>query len=76
MAYIINCVTFAGPREQLNQVTSFIDASVVYGSSRDESNLLRTFSGGQMKTQTGHGGKQLLPAEDSSADCRPRGTNR
>ena len=66
----------AGPREQLNQVTSFLDASVVYGSSRDEASLLRTFSGGRLKTQTGYGGRELLPAEDVSGDCRLNGTKR
>jgi hypothetical protein len=66
----------AGPREQLNQVTSFLDASVVYGGSRDEASLLRTFSGGRLKTQTGYGGRDLLPADDVSADCRLNGTNR
>jgi hypothetical protein len=57
-------------------VTSFLDASVVYGSSEEEANLLRTFDGGRMKTQTGYGGKQLLPADDNSGDCRLNGTNR
>jgi len=57
-------------------VTSFLDASVVYGGSRDEASLLRTFSGGRLKTQTGYGGGELLPAEENSADCRLNGTKR
>ncbi|KAJ9596468.1 hypothetical protein L9F63_012507, partial [Diploptera punctata] len=65
-----------GPREQLNQVTSFLDASMIYGSSREEANKLRTFSGGRLKTQTGFSGKQLLPADDNNSDCRLNGTNK
>lgn len=35
-----------GPREQLSQVTSFIDASTIYGSSARQSETLRTFQRG------------------------------
>jgi hypothetical protein len=49
---------------------------MVYGSSREEANLLRTFDGGRMKIQTANGGKPLLPADDNSGDCRLKGTNR
>lgn len=31
----------AGPREQLNQLTSWLDASHVYGSKKDEAFLQR-----------------------------------
>ncbi len=37
-------------REQINEVTSFIDASNVYGSDQARANALRTFSGGRLKT--------------------------
>ncbi|KFM75216.1 Chorion peroxidase, partial [Stegodyphus mimosarum] len=40
-----------GPREQINQVTSFLDGSVIYGSSEEEVRRLRAYKGGLMKTQ-------------------------
>lgn len=55
-----------GPREQMNQITSYIDGSNVYGSSEEESNNLRTLVGGQMKVSV-HNGHSLLPA--NSGEC-------
>ncbi|MEH0155787.1 peroxidase family protein [Limibacter armeniacum] len=46
------------PREQINVITAFIDASQVYGSSEETANSLRTMSEGLMKTS--NDGK-LLP---------------
>lgn len=45
------------PRRHYNNITSFIDASGVYGSSVSRANWLRTFSGGKLKSSTGN----LLP---------------
>ena len=41
--YVLNCVC-TGPREQLNQVTHWLDGSEIYGSSKRELDLLRDFS--------------------------------
>lgn len=49
----------ANPREQVNQITSYIDASNVYGSSLDRAHSLRTFSGGKLKSNPGPDGPQL-----------------
>ena len=43
-------VTGGGPREQMNDITSFIDASNVYGSDDDRAAALRTFKNGELKT--------------------------
>ena len=63
-----------GPREQINQVTSFIDGSTIYGSSVEEANDLRLFRNGLMKTQPGPEGttKGLLPADDNIIDCNSK----
>ena len=45
------------PRQQVNFITSFIDASNVYGSDATRAMALRSFSNGQLKTSAGN----LLP---------------
>ena len=66
------CLTFirssaacnVGPREQINDLTSYIDASNVYGSSKNFSDALRDLTGkkGLLKTgSTGPSGKPFLP---------------
>ncbi|XP_063852971.1 uncharacterized protein LOC135095795 isoform X2 [Scylla paramamosain] len=62
-----------GPREQINQVTSFIDGSVIYGSSKEESDELRAFSGGLLKVQRGPANTQILMADTNQIDCKTSG---
>ncbi|XP_064466102.1 uncharacterized protein LOC135377535 [Ornithodoros turicata] len=59
-----------GPREQVNQVTSFLDGSVIYGSSEQEANRLRTFHNGELKVQKTRSGRDLLPPDDDGRDCK------
>ncbi|XP_043669613.1 uncharacterized protein LOC122629844 isoform X1 [Vespula pensylvanica] len=51
-----------GPREQLNQVTAFIDGSAIYGSDSQTAHDLREFSGGRLRMQITPDNRTLLPA--------------
>ena len=42
------------PRQQVNQITAFIDASNVYGSDETTMNQLRSFSDGRLQTSAGN----------------------
>lgn len=50
------------PRQQINSITAWIDASMVYGSDAETAAKLRTFSGGHLKTGDGN----LLPTDPDS----------
>jgi len=49
-----------GPREQMNQATSFLDLSLVYGNSDADASRLRAYVGGFIKTQKNRCGKDIL----------------
>jgi hypothetical protein len=54
------------PRRQLNTLTSWLDGSMIYGSSHATAASLRSFSGGRMLT-TPHPSGDLLPEDGSGA---------
>ncbi|XP_063854881.1 heme peroxidase 2-like [Scylla paramamosain] len=60
-----------GYREQMNQVTAFIDASHTYGSDKCEQQQLRTKSDGMLRgTPNPLRGKDLLPTENENHECQ------
>lgn len=63
-----------GPREQINQASSFLDASTLYGISRKKVDELRLFQDGLLRTQVGPGG-ELLPSNSNSRSCRSNSGN-
>ncbi|KAG1674083.1 Chorion peroxidase [Nymphon striatum] len=56
-----------GPRNQINQLTAFIDASMVYGSTEEEANELRDFTDGLLKV-TNFGNRKLLPLDKENVE--------
>ena len=53
------------PREQMNAITAFVDASNVYGSDDDTATTLRTLEGGKLKS-TATGDYETLPVIDDA----------
>src|SRR5439155_13046640 len=49
-------VTSTAPRQQPNDITAFLDASMVYGSDGVTADALRTHSGGRLKSSPGPDG--------------------
>ncbi|HVK09925.1 MAG TPA: peroxidase family protein [Gemmataceae bacterium] len=58
-------------REVMNAVTSYIDASMVYGSDADRAAALRTFQGGRLKMSAG--GRLLPPNTAGLPNADPFG---
>ena len=55
----------------MNQITSFLDGSNVYGSSGEEESVVRAFTGGLLNVQ----GRALLPADQSTGEDSCDATN-
>ncbi|GIY65304.1 chorion peroxidase [Caerostris extrusa] len=62
-----------GPREQLNQVTAYIDGSSIYGISEERTKALRSFEGGKLKWSLA--GVEEMPPINRSLPCASRNTS-
>lgn len=63
-AFMSGTGTGGTPREQRTEITRFIDATNVYGTTLSRCNWLRSFSDGKLKTSQGN----LLPLNDGTQD--------
>lgn len=76
--YNVTCMNFVrsaaaptghlGPRQQLNQATAFIDGSVVYGSSDEKMDLLRSKEMGLLRMFNTPDNRTLLPVNTDPKD--------
>lgn len=64
----IKIFSLLGPREQMNQASSYLDASVVYGANDQVINQLRTNLNGELKVLIGPNGQELLPVSTDLND--------
>lgn len=85
--YNVTCMNFIrsapaptgkfGPREQLNQASSFIDGSVVYGSTDNRIRSLRTGEGGLLRMFVTPDNRTLLPlSTDPNDGCNEEEMNK
>ncbi|CAF0855202.1 unnamed protein product [Adineta ricciae] len=62
-------------REQVNQINSYLDASMIYGNNKNKADELRTFKNGQLKTTDRDLPPQALSGKEGNA-CRDAKTGR
>ncbi|XP_041989070.1 peroxidase-like [Aricia agestis] len=65
----IGCVSDDQEANQLNMVTPFMDSSMIYGSTDEESNALRSFENGNLETVTRRGREWPPQAQDPEETC-------
>nr|CAD7590042.1 unnamed protein product [Timema genevievae] len=61
--------------EQLNEVTSYLDLSPVYGSSKSTSDSLRTLCGGRLKASRYKGQQHLPSVQNKTSRCDVRNSS-
>ncbi|KAK7872169.1 hypothetical protein R5R35_001733 [Gryllus longicercus] len=59
-----------GPAEQMNQVSHYLDGSMIYGSTEEKSRSLRTFSHGHLKHDRKNGQMFLPASSQPSKHCQ------
>uniref|UniRef100_A0AC35U5Q5 Str_synth domain-containing protein n=1 Tax=Rhabditophanes sp. KR3021 TaxID=114890 RepID=A0AC35U5Q5_9BILA len=65
--------TSKGYRNQVGQLTPYVDGSVVYGSTPCETDGLRLFKGGLLRfSDLGEVNHEALPTRDDDSSCRSR----
>ena len=67
--------TFTQSREQINQITHYLDASGIYGNNNDEASKVRSFTGGQLqqsaRSETYKGDLPILPLDQQGGPAPP-----
>ncbi|KAJ8985609.1 hypothetical protein NQ317_015102 [Molorchus minor] len=59
-----------GPREQINQVSHYLDGSQIYGSTYSRSVSVRSFIGGKLNTSHFNGQEYLPLSNHPTKDCQ------
>lgn len=70
----LNGQTGLGPRQQINALTAYMDASEIYGSDNCEAKSLRLFQGGKLNStasfsSTGVPLREILPVTTANPEC-------
>ena len=63
-----------GPLQQVNQITHWLDGSMIYGSSESTTKSLRLYEGGQLKSLIGDDSKDQLLINPNAKCQGPSGT--
>ncbi len=75
VAFADNTGISANPRQQINEITAWIDGSNVYGADQFRADWLRSFQQGKLKVSPSSNG-DLLPCNTTTGDCNdPVDTN-